>query len=293
MLRLACPVHKVYLNEQHVCPNCGQRFMADKHGFLQMSMSEDHATSEELAETQETCGTRMYEEYLYYILRDCGANRVLDVGCGTGGGVSALVEKHGLDAYGIDLPFQTTFWRQYGRDPRRFFSADATKLPFANEEFDFVISTGVIEHIGTTAGGEELADGFEAARQKYVNELLRVTRPDGHVIIACPNKTFPVDLQHAPPQNSGSLRSAVYRKTGIHVHPTWGRYHLVSYSEIRDLLRPRRFEALPLRGYFGFAAFRRPALKPLLGLAQAYLNLMPGFLRATGLNPYMLVMVRK
>ena len=37
--------------------------MPDQHGFLQMSMGSDHATTEELADTQETFGTRMYEEY--------------------------------------------------------------------------------------------------------------------------------------------------------------------------------------------------------------------------------------
>ncbi|GAC1446770.1 MAG: hypothetical protein NVSMB56_08610 [Pyrinomonadaceae bacterium] len=46
---------------------------------------------------------------------------------------------------------------------------------------------GVIEHIGTQSGHCTLAEHYEAARQNYANEILRVAKSGGRIIIACTN----------------------------------------------------------------------------------------------------------
>ena len=69
--------------------------------------------------------------------------RYLDFGCANGAAVVYLTSKHGLDATGIDVdPEQIEAARELGKDARnaRFLAVDGTKLPFGDNEFDFVAS---------------------------------------------------------------------------------------------------------------------------------------------------------
>jgi SAM-dependent methyltransferase len=52
-------------------------------------------------------------------------------------------------------------------------------LPFASNSFDLVFSNEVIEHV--------------ADDRKTVAEMVRVTRPGGHVIAFCPNRLWPFE----------------------------------------------------------------------------------------------------
>ncbi|WP_139137160.1 class I SAM-dependent methyltransferase, partial [Vibrio splendidus] len=53
-----------------------------------------------------------------------------------------------------------------------FIKADATDLPFSDDEFDFVVSTDVLEHVPL------------ALREKFINECYRVSKTA--FILACP-----------------------------------------------------------------------------------------------------------
>src|SRR6266508_2085300 len=115
------------------CQNCNTMFEMSETGFLEMVIDrmafQTQSTSEEYAGHQETSGNRVYEEFLRPYLLQETFHRVLDVGCGIGQEISLLL-KDGYDAYGIDLPNLSKFWAKQGNDPRYFFSATATKLPF-------------------------------------------------------------------------------------------------------------------------------------------------------------------
>ena len=54
-------------------------------------------------------------------------------------------------------------------------------IPFANGTFDFVFSNEVIEHV------------FDDV--KAMQEMVRVTKPNGRILIFCPNRWYPVE-QH-------------------------------------------------------------------------------------------------
>jgi SAM-dependent methyltransferase len=75
--------------------------------------------------------------------------RVLDCGCGNGASVEFLAAA-GFQAFGIDLAsLRADSWKQRARLPGvNLIQADATRLPFANHEFDIVLSSGMLEHIG-------------------------------------------------------------------------------------------------------------------------------------------------
>ena len=289
------------------CRSCDRVFKAGDAGYIEFTLQPEifdkESTTDELAEQQANAGAvRLDEEYILPFVRREPARRILDVGCGIGRTVSRLLAA-GLDAYGVDLPCLARFWQSQGLSPDRFFIGDAAWLPFPDDFFDVVISLGVIEHIGTLTGDSTLAEGYQRARQEYADELLRVTRTGGRILVACPNKRFPVDPQHtvidscSPGTLRNRLRDAFYQKTHLNVHQVWGRYHLLSYGEIRQLFcgqePAHEFTPLPVQGYFALDRFETGFLKPFGRLAGLWINHMPACLRTSWVNPYVIVQVKK
>jgi ubiquinone/menaquinone biosynthesis C-methylase UbiE len=104
-----------------------------------------------------------------------GDERVLDVGCGTGFATEALLEEvddvHGLDQSVHQLE---KAWRKLGKhDPVAFTRGDAERLPYADDSFDVVWSSGSIEYWPNPV--DALA------------ELRRVARPGGQVLVVGPD----------------------------------------------------------------------------------------------------------
>ncbi len=96
------------------------------------------------------------------VLKACGGGRMLDVGCGMGVLVHALL-KRGVDAQGVDVS-QLTVDHANTQAPGRFRTASGLGLPFADGEFETVICTDVLEHLE------------ESDVPAFVRELARVTR---------------------------------------------------------------------------------------------------------------------
>jgi SAM-dependent methyltransferase len=295
---LVCVCCGSALSATLICNSCSHVYGRNQYGYVEMLKEFfNHAVAgENYIGNQEHGGVRVFQEYLLPLLARDAAKTVLDVGCGMGQGIRQL-GLSGSQAYGIDLPSYSPFWAQAGVDPARFMCADACNLPFSDDFFDVVYSLGVIEHIGTVLGHCTLRPDYWEKRKAYAQELLRVTKEGGRIIIACPNKTFPVDVQHGPTDAlspKAALRSFICEKTGLNFHKTWGKHHLLSYAETRRLFHAgKSFKALPLKGYFGFGKFEQGWLKPFAALAKWYVNSLPEGLRDSPLNPYMLMEIRK
>lgn len=102
-------------------------------------------------------------------------DRVLDVGCGTGFGTEGLLEHtervHGLDQSAHQLK---RAYGKFGRDgPVKFYRGDAERLPFEDNTFDALWSSGSIEY---------WPDPVAALR-----ECRRVTEPGGNVLVVGPD----------------------------------------------------------------------------------------------------------
>jgi len=117
---------------------------------------------------------RMRGEALELLDIDAG-DRVLDVGCGTGFGTEGILQHtehvHGLDQ---SVHQMEKAWAKFGKhDTVRFYRGDAERLPFEDDTFDVVWSSGSIEYWPNPV--DALA------------ECRRITKPGGQVLIVGPN----------------------------------------------------------------------------------------------------------
>jgi SAM-dependent methyltransferase len=150
----------------------------------------------------------LIERYLRASWAGTDAASVLDCGCGNGISVDVLRE-HGLNAWGIDAGrARHQQWRKRASG-HHLHSANALRLPFPGSAFEVVISSGLIEHIGIYEEegrryrSSRLPD-CDAQRQRFIDELVRVLRPGGFILLDHPNGGFPIDFWHGG--RAGSFR---------------------------------------------------------------------------------------
>ncbi|MFB6093170.1 MAG: methyltransferase domain-containing protein [Haloquadratum sp.] len=116
----------------------------------------------------------MRDEALEWFAIEAG-DRVLDVGCGTGFATEGLLrytdDVHGLDQSAHQL---AKAFEKFGTtDEVRFYRGDAERLPFADDAFDAVWSSGSIEYWPNPVAA--------------LSEFRRVVRPGGRVLVVGPD----------------------------------------------------------------------------------------------------------
>lgn len=97
--------------------------------------------------------------------------RALEVGCGPGYMSVALRDRYGFDVVGTDVdPAEIEFAakRSRGKKGLAFVEADSTALPFADDEFNLVLSMMVMHHISNW--------------RDALSEIVRVLRPGGYYL---------------------------------------------------------------------------------------------------------------
>jgi hypothetical protein len=87
-----------------------------------------------------------------------------------------------ITAVGID----NAAWIELQYPGVRFIKADGCDLPFANNAFDFIHSSAVIEHVGS-----------RDQRARFLREACRVARKG--VFVTTPNRRFPVEFHTVLP----------------------------------------------------------------------------------------------
>ncbi len=133
--------------------------------------------------------------------RACGAgpgDRILDVGCGTGYFASRLAPQilPGGTVTGIDpSPPMLAYADKRSPAQCRFVFAGAEDLPFADGDFDVVVSSLAFHHIPDTLWPQAMS------------EIMRVLRPGGTVFIA----------DFRPPRAPLWVRRALARTGAEHV----------------------------------------------------------------------------
>lgn len=306
---LVCPRTHAPLearDENLFCAETGHSYAPNAQGYFDFTLDpafyEMESTSEDYAEEQQASWRRFYDEFLKPWADRDSAGRILEIGCGVGMGIRFFAEE-GYEAYGLDIPCLAKFWERVGNDPRHFVLGDGAAMPFPDGFFDAVYTLGTIEHIGTKVGHYTLADNYRKTRVAFAKEMLRVTKPGGRLLVTCPNKSFPVDIHHKPtddatPEGTMRFRRYVFDRFGMTLHKPFGKYHLFSFGELKRLFcvdnDATAAEALPLKHYF---AFKRTGSLGLLRLFKGaivnYVENMPGVLRRSCFNPFLVVEIRK
>jgi len=102
-------------------------------------------------------------------------DRVLDVGCGTGFATEGLL-RYTDDVHALDQSIhqmEKAFQKFGKRDRVRFYRGDAERLPFADDAFDVVWSSGSIEYWPNPVVA--------------LREFRRVVKPGGKVLVVGPD----------------------------------------------------------------------------------------------------------
>lgn len=106
----------------------------------------------------------------------------LDCGCADGAYTVAMANWGAERAVGIDLEKDRVLMAQAARpmaSPARFVCASSEVLPFSNASFDGVLLNEVLEHVGNETA--------------TLQDILRVLRPGGHLVVMSPNRLFPFE----------------------------------------------------------------------------------------------------
>jgi ubiquinone/menaquinone biosynthesis C-methylase UbiE len=152
--------------------------------------------------------------------------RILEVGCGNCRNLKPFAE-HGFDCYGIDFSKKMLeSARMYSKKHNlkiKLKKAYATSLPFPSRFFDYILCLATFHHLS------------KDEREKTLEEMRRVLKPKGKVIISVWNK-----LQ---------MRFIFKRKDLMIPWRTKGKeykryYHLFTSWELKSLLKKHRFKVL-------------------------------------------------
>lgn len=126
-----------------------------------------------------TAGEIWHEHWHRYLFAAplVAGREVLDVACGEGYG-SALLARGAARVTGADVaPAAVEHARaRYASVANlSFVQADCAALPFPDASFDTVVSFETLEHV--------------AAQEAFLDEVRRVLRQEGCLILSCPNKS--------------------------------------------------------------------------------------------------------
>lgn len=135
---------------------------------LQQAQAEYYTRTASLYDTMHVKADDEHFRALAYIssfLPQLQVSSTLDVGCGTGRGISYLIEKHpGMDVHALE-PVQALIDEAISRNPvltDRIVRGRGDALPFADQSFDAVCELGVLHHVQDP--------------NRVVAEMLRVAR---------------------------------------------------------------------------------------------------------------------
>jgi SAM-dependent methyltransferase len=303
---LACPACHSRLeaeSENQVrCVGCAERYQRSPNGFWDVRRGQvfkdwfvqDEASGDRFRSGGACCehvgSRRLIDEYLVPLLRRLGLQPGSAVGLSDGCGIGADVERlreHGYLAWGGDPGFRSDLWTQRKCAPY-LVHLDGTGLPSRDGTFDFVLSEGVIEHVGIEGDVKPTLDRvrIERDRAAYCAEMYRVLKPGGYAIIAAPNRLFPIDFFHGGRPFLG-LSARFHRPNEL---------FLVSAGQMRRWFADFdcRIAALSLRGFFNTAYLGRqglPGQLAQLAWGAAVGVLPPGAMARIG--PYFVLLVRK
>ena len=165
---------------------------------------------------------------------------IADFGCGFGGFTICSAQKRGRLIFS-DYQFKNvkiTWLRlkelalsQFGRG----VVSDIRFLPFRDETFDLVSCLEVLEHVGEETNKNKNYD-YRRDVKRAVNELIRVTKKNGHIFVLVPNKAFPLEI-HSKTLFGNYFPKFIHKKLWGNMALSFTRNELVKYFEGVKILK--------------------------------------------------------
>lgn len=174
----------------------------------------------------------MVKEVLPY--RSLDGATILSSGCGSAGDLYACLGLGAAKVYGIDIDRRAAELGQLrfegtpyaGRADVR--SYDGSRLPYADDFFDVILSIHVIEHTQDYVG--------------YLSDLFRVLKPGGIIFLDVPNRFYRIEQHTSIPLinlPSTSLRDSIVAVlTGPFFRSAWSTSTLEKLNALRGLRHP-------------------------------------------------------
>lgn len=158
----------------------------------------------------------------YKLLNFNDGDKLLDVGCGEGRHVIHACLEHNILGVGVDLSLRDLTTASERFAPFASYNSssqfnlqqtDATKLPFADNSFDKIICSEVLEHIENYTG--------------VLQEIKRVLKPNGVLAISVPRAW--------PEKICWKLSAAYHQVEGGHIR-------IFNAQELREEIKGLGFE---------------------------------------------------
>jgi SAM-dependent methyltransferase len=194
-------------------------------------------TAERIAE-EHLANNVIYQRHLiaYLEAEKRISGKVLEVGSGEGYGLKILC-KRATDYFAVDK-FPCPAVGTPGTENVHFKQASIPPLPYRDNEFDFVVSFQVIEHIEDDV--------------MFVKEIARVLKPGGTLILTTPNRTMSLTRNpfHTREYTGPELGSLIGKfLPEISVMGVFGNDKVLKYYEAnrQSVERITRFDILDLQ----------------------------------------------
>jgi 2-polyprenyl-3-methyl-5-hydroxy-6-metoxy-1,4-benzoquinol methylase len=120
-----------------------------------------------------------------FALEHAEGKKVLDVACGVGYGSYILAAK-ARNVVGLDISKDAIDFAKlnYSAPNMEFTVSDVLSIPFDDKSFDLIVAFEIFEHLADT--------------QKFLNELKRVYKDGGMIILSTPNRDYPKSTVENP-----------------------------------------------------------------------------------------------
>lgn len=271
-------------------------FLTYQNGYRSTCTQNDYSlpdtTTDDYANSQTSDNVQKTVEFLLPIVDKCGAKTLVDIGCGVGTMVKTFIEI-GYNAYGVDMSGISHRWARQDLSRSNYFIIDpiAMRLPFHDNSIDFAFSFGVIEHVGTSDGHSDRLPNYQEIRTAWLQEIFRIIKVCGYILIGGPNRNFPIDVAHGLDSMASDWEKRLSKMIGFSVHKTWGENFLWSYSDFDKYLAGFSYE---LEG-ISISKFLKLSRVPKIirPFAEIYLARMPQSMLKTGFNPWVMACIKK
>jgi ubiquinone/menaquinone biosynthesis C-methylase UbiE len=150
-------------------------------------------------------------------------DRALDIGCGNGKTVSALLQS-GAQVTGLDFSDEAiSYCKKTFGTKARFIVSDCSELPFEDGSFDIVTMVHVLEHLD------------EGQLSMTVSEVKRVLSPGGKILV----RAFAVDDMRASGEESNVRGNGIkYRYFTLeNIESIFSDMEIIRAETIEDKMR--------------------------------------------------------